>query len=291
MKSFLSVCLFGVTDVHLANKFLDDSTFTNKTWSDVSGMKLQDLNTMEAEFLEALGYELFVHRYEFDQWRNALEGCRAHVERMAMEGFQQRDGLVRAVLMRLGLRNVEYPEEDGRKQRYNDDDDDVLFLADRAILETARLNAQRLSFVSQPSPKPSGSYSLPLADLSLSPPMMPAFWDKPAQSPRAGFVLPQPGQQPNTRPVASKSFRPECLYPPFEEALRNMGLDLFSDPWPRQQQPQQQRKYDSYPPGLPEPGSSSWLFEYRPSTWTANAAEPVLTTPPTLTPAWCRIFF
>lgn len=60
----------------LANKFLDDNTFTNKTWSDVSGMNVYDLNVMEAEFLEALDYNLFVHQHEFNIWKQLLEECR-----------------------------------------------------------------------------------------------------------------------------------------------------------------------------------------------------------------------
>lgn len=60
----------------LANKFLDDNTFTNKTWSEVSGMKVQDLNIMESEFLEALEYHLFVREEEYTSWQSTLDTCR-----------------------------------------------------------------------------------------------------------------------------------------------------------------------------------------------------------------------
>ncbi|ORX56799.1 hypothetical protein DM01DRAFT_1319866 [Hesseltinella vesiculosa] len=60
----------------LANKFLDDNTFTNKTWSEVSGMNIQDLNIMESEFLEALDYSLFVRDQDYTQWKRSLDSCR-----------------------------------------------------------------------------------------------------------------------------------------------------------------------------------------------------------------------
>ncbi|KAI9314864.1 hypothetical protein BX666DRAFT_1964249 [Dichotomocladium elegans] len=56
----------------LANKYLDDNTFTNKTWSEVTGMALTDLNSMESEFLDVLEYNLFVDKDEFKRWKTAL---------------------------------------------------------------------------------------------------------------------------------------------------------------------------------------------------------------------------
>ncbi|KAG1144626.1 hypothetical protein G6F37_006562 [Rhizopus arrhizus] len=56
----------------LGNKFLDDNTFTNKTWSEVTGMKVRDLNVMELEFLDVLGFKLFVKNDEFERWKAAL---------------------------------------------------------------------------------------------------------------------------------------------------------------------------------------------------------------------------
>ncbi|KAG1146029.1 hypothetical protein G6F37_003595 [Rhizopus arrhizus] len=56
----------------LANKFLDDNTFTNKTWSEVTGMKVTDLNIMELEFLDVLQFRLTVKKEEYERWRTAL---------------------------------------------------------------------------------------------------------------------------------------------------------------------------------------------------------------------------
>ncbi|KAI8363852.1 cyclin-domain-containing protein [Choanephora cucurbitarum] len=87
----------------LANKFLDDNTFTNKTWSDVSGMKVHDLNIMEAEFLEALDYNLFVRQHQFDIWRNLLDECRQKAQLSYYDSPQQRQQLILTTLHTLGL--------------------------------------------------------------------------------------------------------------------------------------------------------------------------------------------
>ncbi|CEP19318.1 hypothetical protein [Parasitella parasitica] len=56
------------TALILANKFLDDNTFTNKTWSEVSSVPLVELNIMEMEFLSALNYKTSVHQAQFFSW-------------------------------------------------------------------------------------------------------------------------------------------------------------------------------------------------------------------------------
>ncbi|KAI7901821.1 cyclin-domain-containing protein [Cokeromyces recurvatus] len=56
------------TALILSNKYLDDNTFTNKTWSEVSGISLKELNIMEIEFLTALQYKICVHHNQFASW-------------------------------------------------------------------------------------------------------------------------------------------------------------------------------------------------------------------------------
>ncbi|CAO3697667.1 unnamed protein product [Rhizopus stolonifer] len=58
------------TALILANKFLDDNTFTNKSWSQVSGIPVYELNLMEMEFLSALQYRTYVHHLQFYSWIN-----------------------------------------------------------------------------------------------------------------------------------------------------------------------------------------------------------------------------
>ncbi|CAG8633998.1 10641_t:CDS:2, partial [Ambispora gerdemannii] len=56
----------------LANKFLDDNTFTNKTWSEVTNISVKELNIMELEFLDNLDFKLFVSDTEYKHWLQCL---------------------------------------------------------------------------------------------------------------------------------------------------------------------------------------------------------------------------
>jgi hypothetical protein len=44
----------------LGSKFLDDNTFVNKSWSDVTSIKVKDLNALEMEWLSLISYHLHV---------------------------------------------------------------------------------------------------------------------------------------------------------------------------------------------------------------------------------------
>ncbi|CAG8437919.1 2492_t:CDS:1 [Dentiscutata heterogama] len=52
----------------LANKFLDDNTYTNKTWSEVTNIPVSEINTMEMEFLGSLNYQLYVSEKQYFDW-------------------------------------------------------------------------------------------------------------------------------------------------------------------------------------------------------------------------------
>ncbi|CAO3585118.1 unnamed protein product [Absidia cylindrospora] len=56
------------TALVLANKYLDDNTFTNKTWSEVSSIPISELNIMEMEFLSALHYNIHLPHDQYFQW-------------------------------------------------------------------------------------------------------------------------------------------------------------------------------------------------------------------------------
>ncbi|KAI8971560.1 cyclin-domain-containing protein [Mycotypha africana] len=61
------------TALILANKFLDDNTFTNKTWSEVSSVPLYELNIMEMEFLTALEYKICIQQAQFYSWASQCQ--------------------------------------------------------------------------------------------------------------------------------------------------------------------------------------------------------------------------
>ncbi|KAK9764038.1 hypothetical protein K7432_008814 [Basidiobolus ranarum] len=56
----------------LAAKFLDDSTYTSKTWSELLSIPLPELNMMEFEFLDAIKYNLNVAEKEYLEWLQNL---------------------------------------------------------------------------------------------------------------------------------------------------------------------------------------------------------------------------
>lgn len=56
----------------LGNKFLDDNTYTNKTWADVSGISVPEIHIMEVEFLSNMRYTLYVSETEWKAWHIKL---------------------------------------------------------------------------------------------------------------------------------------------------------------------------------------------------------------------------
>ncbi|KAI9566960.1 cyclin-domain-containing protein [Boletus coccyginus] len=64
----------AVAALMMANKFLDDNTYTNKTWSEVSGIDLSEINRMEREFLVGVDFSLYVSGKKYESWLNLLKG-------------------------------------------------------------------------------------------------------------------------------------------------------------------------------------------------------------------------
>ncbi|KAK4199956.1 hypothetical protein QBC40DRAFT_76743 [Triangularia verruculosa] len=57
----------------LGSKFLDDNTFQNKSWSEVSGISVRDLNTLEYEWLAAIDWVLYVNLDESKDYNAWLD--------------------------------------------------------------------------------------------------------------------------------------------------------------------------------------------------------------------------
>ncbi|GMK58511.1 hypothetical protein CspeluHIS016_0505430 [Cutaneotrichosporon spelunceum] len=62
-----------ITGLMLANKYLDDNTYTNTTWAQFLGIPVKDVNDYELEWLDALHFTLRVEMREFDGWRSMLD--------------------------------------------------------------------------------------------------------------------------------------------------------------------------------------------------------------------------
>lgn len=51
---------------------LDDNTYTNKTWAEVSGISVQEIHIMEVEFLSNMRYTLYASEAEWKAWHVKL---------------------------------------------------------------------------------------------------------------------------------------------------------------------------------------------------------------------------
>ncbi|KAK1597078.1 cyclin [Colletotrichum navitas] len=65
----------------LGNKFLDDNTYTNKTWAEVSGITVQEIHVMEVEFLSNMRYSLLATKEEWEEWLVKLSCFAEYYER------------------------------------------------------------------------------------------------------------------------------------------------------------------------------------------------------------------
>jgi len=70
----------SVTSLMLANKWLDDHTYLNKTWSELSGIELKDVTKMEREFWSGLGMDISCSDAEFQVWLKQVENMTARRE-------------------------------------------------------------------------------------------------------------------------------------------------------------------------------------------------------------------
>lgn len=58
----------------LGSKFLDDNTFQNRSWADVSGIPVRELNTMERDWMESISWCLYVNldrSEDYNAWINS----------------------------------------------------------------------------------------------------------------------------------------------------------------------------------------------------------------------------
>ncbi|CZT04200.1 related to cyclin-like protein CLG1 [Rhynchosporium agropyri] len=67
----------------LGNKFLDDNTYTNKTWAEVSGIAVGEIHVMEVEFLSNMRYSLLASKEQWADWHKKLRNIRNYCDRAA----------------------------------------------------------------------------------------------------------------------------------------------------------------------------------------------------------------
>src|SRR6266513_3393998 len=54
------------------NSVLDDNTYTNKTWAEVSGISVKEIHVMEVEFLSNMRYSIYTSEAEWREWHAKL---------------------------------------------------------------------------------------------------------------------------------------------------------------------------------------------------------------------------
>ncbi|KAI0908629.1 hypothetical protein F4823DRAFT_481804 [Ustulina deusta] len=69
----------------LGNKFLDDNTYTNKTWAEVSGISVKEIHVMEVEFLSNMRYGLLTSKEQWQEWLHKLACYHEYCERARAE--------------------------------------------------------------------------------------------------------------------------------------------------------------------------------------------------------------
>lgn len=65
--------IVSVIALMLANKFMDDNTYTNKSWAAICGVTLEKINSMEREFLIAINHALHVDVNRFMSWIRIMQ--------------------------------------------------------------------------------------------------------------------------------------------------------------------------------------------------------------------------
>jgi hypothetical protein len=67
----------------LGSKFLDDNTFINRSWSEVSGIRVDELNRLEMDWLNAIDYKLHRDPLEHQGWKYWSEQWKEYQEHAA----------------------------------------------------------------------------------------------------------------------------------------------------------------------------------------------------------------
>ena len=73
----------------LGSKFLDDNTFINRSWSEVSGIPVADLNELEMEWLVAIEFKLHRDPSEQQGWKSWAGHWREYQDRAAERANRQ----------------------------------------------------------------------------------------------------------------------------------------------------------------------------------------------------------
>ena len=77
----------------LASKFLDDNTFQNRSWSEVSGIAVSELNALEFDWIQAMAWRLYVNldlSKDYQAWLENWREWQQLKKRQAVQANRER---------------------------------------------------------------------------------------------------------------------------------------------------------------------------------------------------------
>lgn len=104
----------------LGSKFLDDNTFQNRSWADVSGIPVRELNKLEREWMESISWRMFVNldrSEDYQAWISSWSEWEAAQKQMQQQAQQAQQARDRMASFSLPVGN-EYPNASRNPQAY-----------------------------------------------------------------------------------------------------------------------------------------------------------------------------
>ncbi|KYK55440.1 hypothetical protein DCS_07403 [Drechmeria coniospora] len=77
----------------LGSKFLDDNTFQNRSWSEVSGIAVSELNSLEFDWVQAMSWSLYVNldlSKDYQAWLDSWRDWQQMKKRQAAHAIRER---------------------------------------------------------------------------------------------------------------------------------------------------------------------------------------------------------
>jgi len=56
----------------VSSKFLNDKNYSNSAWSKISGLSISEINRLELDFCESLGWKIFIRVEEYELWQDVF---------------------------------------------------------------------------------------------------------------------------------------------------------------------------------------------------------------------------
>jgi hypothetical protein len=252
----------------LGNKFLDDNTYTNKTWAEVSGISVQEVHIMEVEFLSNMRYSLFTSKEKWTEWHGILGKFGTFFDQASKIPASGAVSPVGPQNM-LGVPSNVVPSPPTQQQT-SPPTSTVYSPSHMALSNTPLLQPQATSAAVSPIgalPELGPIQRKRSADYTTEPP---------AKRQAHGFA---PGPYSNAPPIPTLQTPINRSFEPPPSVNRLPPLPSLSIPPPQQAPPSQVKTWSELP--LPVPGGRSMAMVYPPPVqWQQPSSTPTTSGPP-----------